>query len=87
MQKAGLTRFMQKNVKRAGDERLTKVPADLDTKPYRDEHDVDLLRRMEGAVERGHLPPARSHGAVRSAIKKVKGEIAAHRAKRGRKAI
>jgi hypothetical protein len=39
-------RFMQKNVKRDSDERLSKVPADLDTKPYRDEHDFDLLRRM-----------------------------------------
>ena len=39
-------RFMQKYVKRIGDERLTKVPDDLDTKPYRDEHDDDLLRRM-----------------------------------------
>ena len=28
-------RFMQKYVKRLGDERLTRVPADLDTKPYR----------------------------------------------------
>jgi hypothetical protein len=43
-------RFMQKYIKRAGDERLSKVPADLDTKPYRDEHDDDLLRRMEAAV-------------------------------------
>src|SRR5437764_1310540 len=43
-------RFMQKNVKTIGDERLTKVPADLDQKPYRDEHDTDLLRRMNAAV-------------------------------------
>ena len=50
-------RFMQKYVKHAGDERLSQVPADLDTKPYRDEHDVDLLRRMMRAVERGHVPP------------------------------
>jgi hypothetical protein len=71
-------RFMQKNVKRAGDERLSKVPADLDTKPYRDEHDLDLLRRMEGAVERGHVPPGRSAAAVRGAIKKVASDIAAH---------
>jgi hypothetical protein len=71
--------FMQKNVKRAGDERLSKVPADLDTKPYRDEHDLDLLRRMEAAVERGHIPPARSLASVRGAIRKVKGDIAAHR--------
>src|SRR5580658_3160278 len=64
-------RFMQKFVKRMGDERLTQVPADLDTKPYRDEHDVDLLRRMEAAVERGQVPPARSRAAVHSAIKKA----------------
>src|ERR1700733_3954344 len=72
-------RFMQKNVKRAGDERLSKVPADLDTKPYRDEHDVELLARMEAAVERGHLPPGRSRATVRGAIDKVKRDIAAHR--------
>jgi hypothetical protein len=29
-----------------GDERLTKVPADLDLEPYRDEHDNDLVQRM-----------------------------------------
>jgi hypothetical protein len=84
-------RFMQKNVKHAGDERLSKVPADLDTKPYRDEHDLDLLRRMEAAVERGHLPPARSLAAVRGTIRKVKGDIAhrheapPHGTKRGSK--
>jgi hypothetical protein len=74
---------MQKFVKRAGDERLTKVPADLDTKPYRDEHDTDLLRRMMLAVERGHLPPARSAAAVRSAVHRVLHE-AAHRPEDGR---
>ena len=69
-------RFMQKYVKRAGDERLTKVPADLDTKPYRDEHDTDLLRRMMSAVERGDLPAARDSAAVRRAVHKVMGEVA-----------
>src|SRR5215471_13662636 len=49
-------RFMQKYVKRIGDERLTRVPADLDEKPYRDEHDYDLLRRMEAAIARGQGP-------------------------------
>ena len=49
---------MQKYVKRIGDERLTKVPDDLDTKPYRDEHDDDLLRRMLGSIEKGQVPPA-----------------------------
>jgi hypothetical protein len=64
-------RFMQKNVKRDGDERLSKVPADLDTKPYRDEHDFDLLRRMMAAVDKGHLPSTRGKAAVRNAIEKV----------------
>jgi hypothetical protein len=53
---AGITwrdydRFMQKYVKTIGDERLTKVPKDLDLKPYRDEHDDDLLRRMLASVK------------------------------------
>jgi hypothetical protein len=45
-------RFMQKYVKAIGDERLTKVPDDLDLKPYRDYHDYDLLRQMEQHMER-----------------------------------
>jgi hypothetical protein len=76
---------MQKYVKRAGDERLTKIPADLDTKPYRDEHDTDLLRRMMLAVERGHVPPARGAAAVRNAVHKILGETA-HRPDERRRA-
>lgn len=49
-------RFMQKYVKRIGDERLSKVPADLDLKPYRDEHDDDLVRRMLDSIKRGVAP-------------------------------
>jgi hypothetical protein len=45
-------RFMQKYVKAIGDERLTKVPDDLDLKPYRDYHDYDLLRQMEQHMQR-----------------------------------
>src|SRR3984893_6513453 len=63
-------RFMQKYVKLDGQERLTKVPADLDTKPYRDEHDLDLLRRMMVAIERGHIPSARGKAAVRKAVQR-----------------
>ena len=48
--------FMQKYVKRIGDERLTKVPADLDLKPYRDEHDYDLVQRMLACIARGQAP-------------------------------
>jgi hypothetical protein len=87
-------RFMQKNVKRDGDERLSKVPADLDTKPYRDEHDYDLLRRMMAAVEKGHVPSARGKAAVRTAVRKVMHHVEARRgkkappaAKRGRKRV
>jgi hypothetical protein len=43
-------RFMQQYVKTVGDERLEKVPDDLDLKPYRDEHDYDLLWRMRAAA-------------------------------------
>jgi hypothetical protein len=64
--------FMQENVKHIGDERLSKVPADLDLKPYRDEHDTELLERMAKAVERGHHPsthhPTRLHKAIRGTV-------------------
>jgi len=49
-------RFMQKYVKHIGDERLIKVPKDLDLKPYRDEHDDDLLGRMLKSVRAGKAP-------------------------------
>jgi len=62
-------RFMQKYVKEMGDERLTKVPADLDLKPYRDEHDVDLLRRMAAEVENGHCPPGVDKAKLKDGIK------------------
>ncbi|MGH8160290.1 MAG: hypothetical protein ACREPQ_19430 [Rhodanobacter sp.] len=45
-------RFMQKYVKSIGDERLSKVPADLDLKPYRDYHDYDLMQRMLQHIDR-----------------------------------
>ena len=51
-------RFMQKYVKSVGDERLKKVPKDLDLKPYRDYHDWDLMQRMEKAIDAGKLKPA-----------------------------
>jgi hypothetical protein len=48
-------RFMQTYVKRMGDERLTKLPDDLDLKPYRDEHDYELMRRMrESTLDKDH---------------------------------
>src|SRR5258708_11166866 len=55
---ADYDRFMKKYVKKIGDERLSKVPGDLDLKPYRDEHGLDLMQRMQEAVDRGKLPSA-----------------------------
>ncbi len=49
-------RFMQRFVKTIGDESLTRVPTDLDLKPYRDEHDKDLIARMQLAEATGKLP-------------------------------
>lgn len=58
---AGITwdaydRFMRTYVKRIGDERVSKVPRDLDLKPYHDEHDDKLLRRMAAALDKGPMP-------------------------------
>src|SRR5690242_3590284 len=49
-------RFMQRYVKRIGDERLVKVPPDLDLKPYRDEHDMELLRQMLTDIDKQRAP-------------------------------
>ena len=38
-------------IKELGDEKLECVPIDLDTKPYRDEHDQELLKRMQQALQ------------------------------------
>jgi hypothetical protein len=63
-------RFMQENVKHIGDERLEKVPADLDLKPYRDEHDYDLVQRMLDCIKRGVAPAEVDGESVKRAIEK-----------------
>src|ERR1700719_1346381 len=81
-------RFMQKNVKKIGDERLTKVPADLDEKPYRDEHDYELLRRMEACIagEGAKKLPAGGKGAdARQSIKHLETHLQDTTRKPGRK--
>jgi hypothetical protein len=80
---AGITwrdydRFMQKYVKRIGDERLTKVPDDLDTKPYRDEHDDDLLRRMLASIDKGHVPAGFRGGQLRDAAREIRRYVRRH---------
>jgi hypothetical protein len=45
-------RFMARYIKEA-DDVIDRLPPDLDIKPYRDEHDVRLLRRMRAEAARG----------------------------------
>ncbi|MDA8389761.1 MAG: hypothetical protein M0Z76_03340 [Gammaproteobacteria bacterium] len=56
-------RFMQQFVKSIGDERLVCVPEDLDFKPYRDEHDGELMERMRDAEASGSPPGRGARGA------------------------
>jgi hypothetical protein len=46
--------FMDQYIKEAADERLTRIPPDLDIKPYRDEHDFQLLKKMQQAMKIRH---------------------------------
>jgi hypothetical protein len=80
---AGITwrdydRFMQKHVKTIGDERLTKVPKDLDLKPYRDEHDDDLLRRMLASVKAGKAPKGLRARDLAEAIRQLRRRVRRH---------
>jgi hypothetical protein len=80
---AGITwrdydRFMQKYVKTIGDERLTKVPKDLDLKPYRDEHDDDLLRRMLASVKAGKAPKGLRVRDLAEAIRQLRRRVRRH---------
>src|SRR5215472_12042526 len=71
-------RFMQKYVKKIGDERLTKVPPDLDLKPYRDEHDFELLKRMLDCLDKGKVPPGIDEKKIRSAIARHQAVLKEH---------
>jgi hypothetical protein len=68
-------RFMQKYVKRIGDERLTKVPADLDLKPYRDEHDFELLQQMADCVAKKKVPKGVDAAKVKKALERHQPEL------------
>jgi hypothetical protein len=75
-------RFMQKYVKTIGDERLTKVPADLDEKPYRDEHDGDLLARMNATIKRNKAPKEIGRARLRRAADIMTDDMKQRRARR-----
>jgi len=78
-------RFMQKYVKRIGDERLTKVPDDLDLKPYRDEHDFDLIKRMITALDGKRLPRALAARKLRPLLEEASRSLAGKRRKRAQR--
>jgi hypothetical protein len=71
-------RFMQKYVKHIGDERLTKVPEDLDLKPYRDEHDFDLLQRMLDCFDKGKAPKGIDPEQIKRALARHHPELKEH---------
>jgi hypothetical protein len=71
-------RFMQKYVKQIGDERLTKVPKDLDLKPYRDEQDDDLLKRMLASVRAGKAPKGIHVKDLAEAIMELRRRVGRH---------
>ena len=69
-------RFMQSYVKQMGDERLTKLPPDLDLKPYRDEHDYDLMRRMRDSIEAIQVPAAKRASLAKALDRELAGKAA-----------
>src|SRR3984893_16968952 len=71
-------RFMQKYVKHIGDERLKDVPDDLDTKPYRDEHDDDLLQRMLACIDKGVVPKGFRGRQLRDAAQDIRQYVRRH---------
>src|SRR5215468_9344181 len=79
-------RFMQKHVKSLGHERLTKVPADLDLKPYRDEHDDALVKRMLDSINRGAGPRGLDKERVKRAIAKHMPDLGLPKKAQGRPA-
>jgi hypothetical protein len=76
-------RFMQKHVKTIGDERLNKVPKDLDLKPYRDEHDDDLLLRMLASVKAGKAPKGVHVRDLAEAIQELRRRVRRRHGARG----
>jgi hypothetical protein len=77
-------RFMQKYVKTVGDERLKKVPKDLDLKPYRDEHDFDLIGRMRKALTAKGLRKGEDVAALRTAVNQYQAALQMQRREQAR---
>src|SRR3954464_8514469 len=73
--------FMQENVKAIGDERLKKGPADLALKPYRDEHDYELVQRMLDCIKRNVAPAEVDGEQVKKAIEHHMPHLGMHKPK------
>jgi len=56
----------------------TKVPKDLDLKPYRDEHDDDLLRRMLNSAHAGKAPKGIHVHDLAEAIRELRQRVRWH---------
>jgi hypothetical protein len=54
------------------------VPDDLDTKPYRDEHDDDLLQRMLASISKGNVPAGFRGSQLRGAAREIRQYIRPH---------
>ena len=58
------------------------MPADLDEKPYRDEHDADLLARMNATIKRNKAPKEIGRARLRRAADIMTDDMKQRRARR-----
>jgi hypothetical protein len=65
---------------------LSKVPDDLDTKPYRDEHDDDLLWRMLASIDKGEIPKGFRGAQLRDAVHQIRQYVRRHNTPAARRA-
>jgi hypothetical protein len=61
------------------------VPADLDLKPYRDEHDYDLVQRMLACIARGQGPRGGKAEDVKRAVGHHMPHVRSFKARASRK--
>ena len=47
-------KFIMNQYKHIGDERVEKIPHDLDLTPYKDERDIKILRQLQNDSKRKH---------------------------------
>jgi hypothetical protein len=62
------------------------VPKDLDLKPYRDEHDDDLLRLMLKSVRAENAPKGIHVRDLAEAIQELRRRVRAHHTEGGQRA-